>query len=61
MSSDRFGGGSKYGGDDGMISNPNISGSVKATIVRQLQKLIDTQPDKTVAIIRSWIHRDSGS
>ncbi|MEM7653091.1 MAG: hypothetical protein AAF220_07925 [Pseudomonadota bacterium] len=61
MDSERFGGESQYAPEDGTISSPHISGSVKSTLVRKLQNLVDTQPDKTVSILRSWIHRDSGN
>ncbi len=44
--------------EEAMIDLEQVRGRVKSSSVRKINDLVDTQPDETLTIIRSWMNKD---
>jgi flagellar M-ring protein FliF len=55
-----FAGPADAGDKDTMLNVANIQGEVRASSIRKLGELVDTQPDATVTVIRGWLSQTVG-
>jgi len=45
--------------DDDMVNITGIEGKVKASTVKKVEEIVDSYPEETVSVIRSWMSQES--